>query len=166
MMIELQKYSKIDEDHLLKRVQGKHTDSRLKVIGYVSLAVVVSLLGLTYTLGRTMFMSSDERALKIFNDDTNSEVMKAYVNFIAEYGKTYVDRTETARKYRNFKNNYQVLQKFKTHENHMPFKITLNNQYADLSGEEFIASLGNSAIVPENVLTPQNEDGSSIFLAR
>lgn len=137
-MIELEKFSKIDEEHLLKRVTAKHTDSRLKVIGYVSLALVVSLVGITYQLGRTVFLSSDEKALKMFDGDTNSEVMKAYVNFIAEYGRTYADRAETARRYRNFKSNYETVQKSKQHEKHMPLQITINNQFADLSGEEFI----------------------------
>jgi len=56
----------------------------MKVIGYVSLAVVVSLVGITYQVARTIRMTSDERALSMFDSESNSAAMKAYVSFIAE----------------------------------------------------------------------------------
>jgi hypothetical protein len=72
-------------------------------------------------------MSADERALKIFEGDANSEIMTSFVNFISEAGRNYKDHTETARRYRNFKENYITVQKSKEHEFHMPYKISINN---------------------------------------
>lgn len=151
-MIELQKYSKIDEDQLLKRVTTKHQDSRLKVVGYASLAIVVTLVGLTYQIGRTTFLASDEKALNMFEADSNSETMKAYVNFISEMGRSYADKKETARRYRIFKQNYEKVQKHSAHERHLPFSMTMNNQFADLTAEEFLEQIGGGAIVPQSVM--------------
>jgi hypothetical protein len=109
-MIELEHYSKSDEQ-LLKGLAPRTTDSRFKVVGYVSLAVVTTLLLFTYLVGNISFASSVERNLKVFDDEKNSETMKAFVNFISEQGRTYADRTETAYRYRIFKNNYAVLSK-------------------------------------------------------
>jgi phosphoribosylcarboxyaminoimidazole (NCAIR) mutase len=41
-------------------------------------------------------MSAEERALKVFDSDADTEIMKAYVNFISEMGRSYKDRAETA----------------------------------------------------------------------
>lgn len=62
------------------------------MVGYVSVALVVSLVGITYQISKTMFMASNEKNLKLFEEDANSETMKAYVNFIAETGRTYADK--------------------------------------------------------------------------
>lgn len=112
MLIELQKYSKEDEEHLLKRVTVQHTDSRLKVAGYAVMAVAISFIGISYTLGRTVFLPADERALKTFTSDTNSESMSAFVGFITEHGRTYKDQQETANKYASFKLNQEEIRKF------------------------------------------------------
>lgn len=85
-----------------------------------------------------MFMAADERALRTFEADTNSDSMKAFVNFIADHGKNYADHKETAHRYRNFKANYEKVQKSKLHEFHMPYLITADSQFADLSSEEFL----------------------------
>ena len=85
---------------------------------------------------------------KLFEDDANSEEMKTYVNFIADNGRTYADKQETARRYRIFKRNYEKVQKHQVHEAHLPFQATQINQFADLTEEEFIAQIGNGAIVP------------------
>lgn len=126
----------------------KHTDSRLKVVGYVSLALVATFVGLTYTLNRTLFLAGEERAVKTFEADTNTHSMKAFINFIAEHGKNYADHKETARRYRNFKANYEEVQASKLHEDHMPFAITIDNQFADLSAEEFMQLVAGGATVP------------------
>lgn len=64
--------------------------------------------------------------------------MKAYVNFISQMGRTYTDKSETARRYRIFKNNYKALDKQRAHENHLSFKVNLINQFSDLTEEEFL----------------------------
>jgi hypothetical protein len=52
----------------------------------------VSLLGLGFTLNRTVFLSADERALKVFNSDADTETMKAFVGFVSQYERSYADR--------------------------------------------------------------------------
>ena len=106
-MIELQKYSKLDDERLLKSSLAKHTDSRMKVVGYVSLALVVTLVGITYQLGKTTFMQANERNLFYFEKDSQSETMKLFLNFVSHNGKSYVDRSETAKRYNIFKANYE-----------------------------------------------------------
>ena len=127
-MIELSQYSKIDSDLLLKRVPREHTDSRLKIIGYVSLALVVSLVGVTYQLGRTTFLGYEEKSLRIFEDDSNTETMKAFESFMGQFNKTYGDnKAEMAKRYRNFKNNAEKLRHHIRDVQHMPFAVTLSN---------------------------------------
>ena len=96
-------------------------DSRFKVVGYVSLAVVASLFIIIYQLSNTVVSYSLESNLRIYEEDKNSEIMKAYVNFISQMGRTYTDKAETARRYRIFKNNYKALDKHRAHENHLSF---------------------------------------------
>ena len=61
--------------------------------------------------------------MKVFDEDKDSETMKAYVNFISQMGRTYADRSETAQRYRIFKNNYLALEKHRAHENHLPYTV-------------------------------------------
>lgn len=101
--------------------RSKAADTRFKVVGYVSLAVVASLFIITYQLSNAVISYSLENNLRIFEEDKNSEIMKAYVNFISQMGRTYTDKSETARRYRIFKNNYLALDKHRAHENHLSF---------------------------------------------
>jgi len=87
----------------------------LKVIGYATVALVVTLSAITYQIGHSIMMSADEKALKVFQGDANSETMTAFVNFISESGRNYKDETETARRYRNFKANHAIVQRTKIH---------------------------------------------------
>ena len=59
------------------------TDSRFKVVGYVSLAVVATLVLITYQVGNISFSSAAERNLKVFEEEKDAETMKAFVNFIS-----------------------------------------------------------------------------------
>lgn len=165
MLIELQKYSKEDEEHLLKRVSVQHTDSRLKVVGYATMAVVVSLIGITYTLGRTVFLPADERALKTFNGDTYTDSMKAFVGYVAESGKTYKDQQETATRYSNFKLNQEEIRRFQIHEQHMPMRLSLSGPFADATAEEFMEQFAQGTFVPESVMSP-NGEMSGLFTTR
>jgi len=57
-----------------------------------------------------------------------------------------------------------TVQKSREHEIHLPFKITTENQFSDLTGEEFIKLIAKGAIVPESMMSQQGEDG--IFSVR
>lgn len=63
MLIELQKYSRLDEEKLLTSHKAPRSDSRLKVVGFVTVAVFAGLIGLTSLIGKTVFMASDDKAL-------------------------------------------------------------------------------------------------------
>jgi hypothetical protein len=101
-----------------------------------------------------MMYNSVEKNLQVFEQDKNSETMKAYVNFISQMGRTYTDKSETARRYRIFKNNYIALDKHRAHEIHLSFKVKLINQFSDLTEEEFLQLATNGATVPEHVMSP------------
>jgi C1A family cysteine protease len=90
--------------------------------------------------------------------------MKAFVNFIAEMSRTYTDKSETAARYRNFKNNYYKVQKHQVHEQHLPYTVTMSNRFADLSPEEFISQIGAESIVPKNVMTPTTFSARAEFV--
>ena len=76
-------------------------------------------------------------------------------------GRTYTDKTETARRYRIFKNNYLALGKHRAHQNHLSFQVNLINQFSDLTEEEFLELAANGAIVPEHVMSPADSQFSA-----
>jgi hypothetical protein len=78
--------------------------------------------------------------------------MKAFVNFVAEQGRTYADKTETARRYRIFKENYENTEKHRVHEEHLPYSVSATNKFADLTADEFMTIVANGAVVPQAVL--------------
>lgn len=62
--------------------------------------------------------------------------MKAYINFIAEYGRAYSSKSHANDKYKIFKKNYDQIKDFNKHEKDLPFVMSVN-QFADMSPEEF-----------------------------
>jgi hypothetical protein len=53
--------------------------------------------------------------------------MKEFVTFIAQHGKTYSGRTETAMRYSNFLENREAVRKTKEHEFHLSYRLTTDN---------------------------------------
>lgn len=45
----------------------------------------------------------------MFERDADSQTMKAYVNFVATYGRTYANMSDTHYRYRIFKENYETI---------------------------------------------------------
>jgi hypothetical protein len=74
-----------------------------------------------------MFLSTEERALKVFDGDSDTPSMKEFVAFIAQHGKTYSGRTETALRYSNFLANREAVRKTKEHEFHLSYRLTTDN---------------------------------------
>ena len=62
--------------------------------------------------------------------------MKAYLNFIAEYGRTYASKKHAEDKYEVFKKNYEQIKEHNRHEKVLPFAMAVN-QFADMTPEEF-----------------------------
>lgn len=102
-----------------------------------------------------MFLSAQDRALKVFDSDADTETMKAFVAFVSQHGKTYADRQETATRYSNYLANKEQVRKTKEHEFHLPYRLDFENQFADLSAAEFLALVGNGTSVPQSVMRPE-----------
>jgi len=134
-MIELQKYSKVDADPFMLTV-NRHQDRHNRLINYS----VAAFLGATVLVSlQICYTNVDSRELnmELFESDANSETMKAYINFLAEAKKTYVDRQTQADRYRNFKANYEMIKKHNLYADSLPFEMELNH-FADMSKDEFV----------------------------
>lgn len=64
------------------------------------------------------------------------EVMRAYINFIAEYGRQYATRDHANERYSVFKKNYEQIRAHNKHEQVMPFVMGVN-QFTDMTPQEF-----------------------------
>jgi C1A family cysteine protease len=73
----------------------------------------------------------------MFESDTDSETMKAYMNFLAQHKKLYADIQTTADRYKIFKANYQMIQNHNKHADVLPFVMEVN-VFADFTIEEFL----------------------------
>lgn len=62
--------------------------------------------------------------------------MRAYVQFIAEYGRSYATKDHANERYAVFKKNYELIKVHNKHEQAMPYDMGVN-QFADMSAEEF-----------------------------
>ena len=66
--------------------------------------------------------------------------MKAYLNFIATYGKQYSSKSHASKKYEIFKSNYKKIEEHNVHTA-APFVMGVN-QFADMTAEEFSLLMG------------------------
>jgi hypothetical protein len=71
----------------------------------------------------------------MFERDINSPIMKAYLDCMAKYQKTYASKTSIATRYQNFKKNFL---KIETHnkDKEAPFEMEIN-EHSDMTEEEF-----------------------------
>lgn len=67
--------------------------------------------------------------------EEEAEIMRAYVQFIAEYGRSYATKEHASEKYEVFKRNYQTIKVYNK-EQRFPFTLGVN-QFADITPEEF-----------------------------
>ena len=114
----------------------KHQDRRNRLINYT----VAALLGATVLVSlQICYTNVDSKALnlQLFDQDANSETMKAYINYLAESKKTFADRQSQADRYRNFKANYEMIKNHNLYSDSLPFEMELNH-FADMSREEFV----------------------------
>ncbi len=81
-------------------------------------------------------VSVEDFNLALFENDSNSDAMKAYVNFLAEHKKTYADRKSQAHRYKIFKANYEKVNKHNLYAQDLPFTMSLN-YFADMSDAEY-----------------------------
>jgi hypothetical protein len=88
-------------------------------------------------------------------DTEEEEIMQAYVNFIAKFGKLESSKTQTNDKYKTFKANYLHIKKHNKngYEEELPFVMDVN-QFADVSAEDFEKMQG--VLIPK-VLVQQTE---------
>ena len=101
MQIELEKYSKLDSSAFLK-AKLRHQDSRYKLQLYVTLGLLVSIIGFSLQI---CYSTVDPVAFnkKLFEDDLETESMAAFIDFMVEYTRLYPDKPTTTQRYRIFK---------------------------------------------------------------
>lgn len=75
--------------------------------------------------------------MNLFENDVNADSMKAYISFVAKYGKTHASRQDTANRYKVFKHNYEMIQKHNENKDMLPFEMEVNS-FADLTVDEFL----------------------------
>lgn len=134
-MIELQKYSKVDSDPF-KYTLTRHTDKRDKLITYGAGALIVGFVLVSLQICSTI-VDPKEFNLRLFESDSSHEAMKAYIDFLARFGKTQSDRQSTADRYKIFKGNYAKIMDHNRNADMLPFVMEVN-YFADLSVEEFL----------------------------
>lgn len=84
-------------------------------------------------------MEFSSKKTELFMETANpeeQEAMKAYINFIAEYGKQYASKDHAFQNYNVFKKNYEAIKEHNKHEKVLPFVMGVN-QFADMSAEDF-----------------------------
>jgi len=74
----------------------------------------------------------------LYESESETEAMKAYMNFLATYGRQYASMDETANRYRIFKDNYDNIMKHNALGDLVPFTREIN-QFSDMTNEEFEA---------------------------
>lgn len=92
--------------------------------------------------------------MRLYMDDMNSTTMKAYIDFLAKYGKTYSDLQSTADRYKHFKHNYEKIQKHNENEDMLPFSMEIN-AFVDRSVDEFME--GHKLRVPHHLMQTTEE---------
>ena len=140
--LELEKYSKLFGDQptrLTKLNLNRHTDSRQKLITYITGGLLATIIAVSLQICYTS-VDPVEFNKKLFENDLETPSMQAFVNFMAEHLRTYSSRQETAYRYRVFKSNYEMVTKHNLHAKHLPFTMAVN-KYADMTKEEFLESL-------------------------
>lgn len=71
-----------------------------------------------------------------FLQEEDPEIMRAYVNFVAEYGRAYSSKKHAGEKFEVFKRNYEAIKEHNKHEGALPYAMAVN-QFADMSPAEF-----------------------------
>jgi len=92
---------------------------------------VVGLVALSST-----FSVAPKQELFQQNEESDPEVMNAYIQFISEYGRSYASKQHATDKFKVFKRNYETIKEHNKHESVMPFVMKVN-QFADMTAEEF-----------------------------
>ena len=67
-----------------------------------------------------------------------ASLVERHEQWMAQYGRNYVDNAEKKKRFKIFKENAKFIDKFNNEENHT-YKLNVN-EFADLTNEEFIAS--------------------------
>ncbi len=104
-------------------------------------ALVFGVVGLVALTGFTSVLN--ESATQLYSSLTSAddqEVMKAYMNFIAEYGRVQSSHSKHNEKYEVFKANYEKIRRHNERAD-VPFVMSVN-QFTDMTIEEFDKLLG------------------------
>ena len=110
-----------------------------KLVTYAALMFgIVGLVALT-GFNQVVGESASQLYSKLQAQD-ETEVMQAYISFVAEYGKVQSSHKKHGEKYEVFKSNYKRIKHYNEQPD-MPFVMSVN-QFADMTNEEFAKLLG------------------------
>lgn len=77
------------------------------------MTIAALLFGIVGIVAITSFGALPEGAMKLFQNGSQGpeekELMKAYLNFIAQYGRSYTSKSTTSSRFEIFKQNYQLI---------------------------------------------------------
>jgi hypothetical protein len=104
-------------------------------------ALVFGVVGLVALTGFTSVLN--ESATQLYSSLSpmdDQEVIKAYLNFVAEYGRVQSSHSKHNQKYEVFKANYEKIRRHNERAD-VPFVMSVN-QFTDMTIEEFDKLLG------------------------
>nr|GMD63800.1 ervatamin-B-like [Ipomoea batatas] len=102
------------------------------------------ILAVLFLLGAEW--ASQTTALTLEPEDT-SMLQQRHEQWMAHYGRSYIDDAEKARRFKNFKENIKFIESFNKAET-QSYKLGVN-KFTDLTNEEFRASMLNEEKAPK-----------------
>ena len=119
------------------------------LFGVVGLAAFSMSPSSTVTSGVTFLQATSP-------DSAEQEVMRAYIQFIAEYGRSYTSKEHANERYEVFKRNYETIKVHNKHVAALPYTMSVNH-FADMTPQEFQAL--NRIEVPRALVARTAEEG-------
>lgn len=107
--------------------QNKRSRKGLLLAGSL---VVVGTVAALCLLGNRQ----QSETLGLFAEGGNLETEQAFMQFLAQYGKTYASKTHINTRYQNFVNNFKAIREHNSQGHDYEMGI---NQFSDLTIEEF-----------------------------
>ncbi|CDW78905.1 gut cathepsin l-like cysteine protease [Stylonychia lemnae] len=147
--MELRMIKKMYQQNIGFKIDSKTsrtTSKTLKILSGVALISALALFGV-YQFQETLIDS--HYTINTFDQDMYSPIMKEYMNFLAQYQKTYASIHDIKDRYMKFKRNFEAIMKHNADEE-QTFEMGIN-EYSDLTEEEFQKQMISGVLIrPEH----------------
>ena len=100
------------------------------------LATLAALLFGVVGLAALTSFSAQPSGMQSLFQSADDDTMVAYVNFLAEYGRSYASKKHVNDKYEVFRKNYAQIKEHNKNVKSTPFVMSVN-QFADMTPQEF-----------------------------